>query len=399
MRAKNLLVIQGGGPTQVINGSLYGVLQEARERGIGRIFGSKRGIEGLVHGKLLDLGGVTAAQMERLRSSPGAILGSSRAKPSEPELEQAVENLRKLDVHWVLLIGGNGTMRAAQMLSTFCSNVNYEAGVIGIPKTVDNDIPRTDRCPGYASAARYIAQSTQDLGMDVHSLPQPVSILETMGRDVGWLAAAAAAGKKDEDDAPHLVYLPEIPFDLEKFLAALDNMVAKQGWAIVVVSEGIRDAAGRLVYQIEDRAQADALERPLIGDTAHFLAETVGKRLKMRCRNEKPGLLGRASMLHVSTQDRKDAELVGRAGVRGLFDGGKGTMVALRPVSDPGETGYEYIPLGAVGGAARAIPTDWICEGAIPVKEKFFHYVLPLVGDLALYPPGLSFGSEFHGDA
>ena len=306
----------------------------------------------------MDLGRLQAADLALLRATPGAALGSSRAKPTEEELAKLPELLRQHEVHDLLFMGGNGTMRGAEVISRICREAGHDARVLGVPKTVDNDIAVTDRCPGFASAARYIAQSTRDLGMDVRSLPQPVSILETMGRSVGWLAAAAAAGKRDEQDAPHLVYLPERPFDMDDFLSSLDGIVARQGWAIVAVSEGIRDRDGKYVYQVEDPAQSDPLNRPITGGVAQFLSEAVARHLKMRCRSEKPGLLGRASMLHAAPQDLKDADLVGRGAVRGLLAGETGKMVALLPLRDAGENGYSFVPLDAVAEVERPIPAD-----------------------------------------
>jgi 6-phosphofructokinase 1 len=378
--------MQGGGPTQVLNATLAAIVEEAQARGgFNRIFGARSGIKGLLQGGEVDLSQLSAAELKLLRVSPGAALGSSRAKPSEDDLGELVNYLRRREVRDLLFLGGNGTMRGAETVSRFCRESDYDVRVLGVPKTVDNDIAVTDRCPGFASAARYIAQSTRDLGMDVRSLPQPVSILESMGRSVGWLAAAAAAGKRDEQDAPHLVYLPERPFDLDEFLASLDRIVAKQGWAVAVVAEGIRNRDGRYVYQVADPAQSDPLQRPITGGVAQFLAEAVARQLKMRCRSEKPGLLGRASMLHASMQDQKDADLVGRAAVRGLLAGETEKMVSLLPLKDCGNSGYELVALDRVAEVERPIPAEWIGEGAIPVKESFFEYLGPLVGDLVPY--------------
>ncbi|MGH9599158.1 MAG: diphosphate--fructose-6-phosphate 1-phosphotransferase, partial [Terracidiphilus sp.] len=318
MTERNLLVVQGGGPTPVLNATLAAIVEEAHGK-FDRVFGARSGLNGLIHDQLADLSRLSQAELDLLRVSPGVALGSSRAKPSEEDLAQVVACLRRRNVRHLLFAGGNGTMRGAETVSRSCRAADYEVQAIGVPKTVDNDIAVTDRCPGYASAARYIAQAARDLGMDVRSLPQPVSILETMGRSVGWLAAASAAGKRDEQDAPHLVYLPERAFDMETFLADLDRIVAKQGWAVVAVAEGIRDRNNDFVYQVTDPAQTDPLNRPITGGVAQFLADTVARRLKMRCRSEKPGLLGRASILHASKQDMKDADLVGRVAVRGLL--------------------------------------------------------------------------------
>jgi ATP-dependent phosphofructokinase / diphosphate-dependent phosphofructokinase len=384
MSERNLLVIQGGGPTQVLNATLAAIVGEGRGK-FDRILGATAGVKGCARNCVVDLSGWTQAKLELLRLTPGAALGSTRAMPTADDLKQTVEMLRSRNIHDVLFIGGNGTMRGAETLGGFCRDAGHDVRVLGVPKTVDNDIVLTDRCPGYASAARYIAQSTQDLGLDVRSLPQPVSILETMGRSVGWLAAAAAAGKKDESDAPHLLYLPERPFVMSAFLADLDRIVSKQGWAIVVAAEGIRDAKGKFVFQVENPAQNDALERPITGGVAQFLAEAVAHNLKIRCRSEKPGLLGRASMLHVSGQDLSDAELAGRAAVRSLLKGETGKMVSLLPLREPGEAGFGLVPLDQVAGVERPIPEEWIGGGAIPPKEKFFQYLEPLIGSLMPY--------------
>ncbi|MDR3751602.1 MAG: diphosphate--fructose-6-phosphate 1-phosphotransferase [Terracidiphilus sp.] len=386
MTGRNLLLVQGGGPTQVLNATLVAIVEEARARGgFGRIFGARSGVSGLANGQVVDLDSLSPAELELLRVTPGAALGSSRAKPTQEDLSRFLACLRRLEVCDILFAGGNGTMRGAEVIGNYCHESGYEVQVLGVPKTVDNDIAVTDRCPGYASAARYVAQSTRDLGMDVCSLPQPVSILETMGRSVGWLAAASAAGKRDERDAPHMVYLPECPFEVDEFLSDLERVVAAQGWAVVVVAEGIRDGNGRFIYQVEDPAQSDALKRPLTGGVAQFLAETVARRLKMRCRSEKPGLLGRASMLHVSSQDMADAKLVGQGAVRGLLAGETQKMVSLVPQDAASETGYEFVPLNWVAEVERPIPAEWISAGAIPVKERFFRYLEPLMGDLLPY--------------
>ena len=384
MTERNLLVVLGGGPTPVLNATLAAIVEEARGQ-FAHVFGARSGVTGLVQDNLADLSRLSPAQLDLVRKSPGAALGSSRAKPSTEEMAQLLACLRRRNVRHLLFAGGNGTMRGAETVSRFCRAAGCEVQVIGVPKTIDNDIAVTDRCPGYASAARYIAQAARDLGMDVRSLPQPVSILETMGRSVGWLAAASAAGKRDEQDAPHLVYLPERAFDMEEFLGSLDRIVAKQGWAIVAVAEGIRDRNGSFVYQVTDPAQSDPLNRPLTGGVAQFLAETVARRLKMRCRSEKPGLLGRASMLHASTQDIKDADLVGRAAVRALLAGESEKMAALLPLANSSEAGYKLVPLAEVAEVERPIPTAWTQPGPIPVNHAFFQYLEPLMGSLVPY--------------
>ena len=392
------MIVQGGGPTTVFNASLSSVITESLcQARIGRVLGAKLGVKGLVQGDVVDLGQMTSGELGVLRSSPGAALGSSRFKPSADDLHRMVENLRRLDIRHLVFMGGNGTMRGAEVVSAFCRAVNFEVQIIGVPKTVDNDIAVTDRCPGYASAARYIAQSTRDLGMDIRSLPQPVTILETMGRDVGWLSGASSLARVAEDDAPHLVYVPELPFHKEMFLSDLDRIVTRQGWAVVVVSEGIRNEDGRLVYGMSDPSQLDPLKRPMTGGVGQFLAGVVAENLRIRCRSEKPGLLGRASMALVSAQDQQDAELVGRAGVRALLAGETDKMVALRPLEDAGSLGYDLVPLSAAAGVDRAIPSEWLTGGPLAVNDVFGDYLRPLVGELFRYSPALPAGLQTMG--
>jgi 6-phosphofructokinase 1 len=382
----NLLVVQAGGPTQVVNESLFGVLDAERRSGESRkVFGARKGLRGLIRNELADLSQWTDAELNLMRRSPGAVLGSSRVKPNDAEMENALRFLREREIHQVVFIGGNGTMHAALMISEFCKRAGYELQVIGVPKTVDNDINATDRSPGFASAAHYVAQSTRDLGMDVRALSQPVSILETMGRHVGWLAAASVMAKRSVNDAPHLVYIPEVAFSVDAFLGDLDSVLKKQDWAIVVVSEGIRGSEGRPVYENAEASQKDAFNRALPGGVSRYLAETVAQQLKVRCRDEKPGLLGRASILHVAPQDWIDAELVGRAGHAALMAGEDEKMVALDPLAAGAKAETRLVSLASVAGPDRAIPKEWIGDGNPPTNEGFADYLRPLIGELLQY--------------
>ena len=379
----NLLVLQGGGPTPVVNASLCGVVGEARRLGqFAQILGARYGFEGLVRDDILDFSAVSDDDLQRLKRSPGAALGSTRHKLADADIMTILDRLDALDVSALLVIGGNGTLRGADLISRAA---NDKLRVIGVPKTIDNDIPGTHRCPGFASAARHAAQSVRDLGMDVRTLPQPVSILETMGRTAGWLAGATVLGKIDVDHAPHLIYLPETPFETDKFLADIDRVVARLGWAVAVVNEGIRTASGAPVYECDSATQRDALSRAMPGGVAVHLADVVTRELKIRCRWEKPGLTGRASMLHVAPQDLLDAETVGRAGVRAAIEGDRGgVMVALTPLGSPQPT--TLVPLAIHAGGERVIPPAWLePRSDTAVAPSFIGYVKPLVGDLVPY--------------
>jgi len=346
-------------------------------------------MKGLSSADIIDLSPLKSQDLASLRNSPGAALGSSRFKPSEQDLLHCVEHLRRLDVGYLVFMGGNGTMRGADLFQRFCCDEDFDLQIIGVPKTIDNDIAATDRCPGFASAARFVAQSTLDLSMDVRSLPQPVSIFETLGRDVGWLAASSTFARRNSDDAPHLVYIPEIPFSKEAFLRDLDNVVSRIGWAVVVVSEGVQYADGSRVFEQKFTSQNTSTNRPLIGGVAQYLSGVVGEILGIRCRSEKPGLIGRSCTAQVSRQDLEDAELVGRTGVRALISGESGKMVALSPLGDGGQL-TALVPLSEAGGSHREIPAHWLSEGPLAVSGAFRDYLSPLVGELSYYPRPLS---------
>lgn len=387
----NLLVLQGGGPTPVLNTSLYAVLDEARRSGqIARIFAARHGIEGLVKSDLVDLTHLTDTDLQSLKRTPGATLGTTRYKPTENELEQVITTLRKHEVRHLILIGGNGSLIGAHVINQAAHRQGYDLRVIGCPKTIDNDIPHTDRCPGFGSAANYLAQSVRDLGQDVRALPQPVSIYETMGRSVGWLAATAALAKDagDEASAPHLIYLPELPFHPDRFLASVDRIVTKHGHCIVVVAEGLKRADGSPLYQSTAATQADALGRALPGGVATYLADHVTANLKIRCRSEKPGLCGRASMHHLSAQDAADAEVVGRAALRACLAGQTGKWVSLSPATKP----VQLLPL-PTEVSERHIPAHYLStpssDNNIPVNAAFLEYARFCAGALIDYPKPL----------
>ena len=384
------MIVQGGGPTAVFNASLASIVSEALQQpSFGKVLGAQWGMQGLSRGEVVDLGSLSADHLLRIRNSPGAALGSSRFQPREEDLERCVAHLRRLDVRSLIFMGGNGTMRGAGIVRDFCRRSSFDIAIVGVPKTIDNDITATDRCPGFASAARFVAQSTLDLAMDIRSLPQPVSIFETLGRDVGWLAASASLARLDTDDAPHLIYVPEIPFAREAFLADLEKVVSRLGWAVVIVSEGISYADGTPVFEQHIPAKGSVPNRPLIGGVAQYLSGIVAENLGIRCRSEKPGLIGRSATAHVSAQDKADAELVGRKAVRALVNGKTDCMVALRPLDSAGRAATELVQLEDASGSRRAIPLPWLQEGPIPVTEDFRAYLRPLIGDLSYYPRAL----------
>ncbi len=386
MAAGNLMVVQGGGPTAVFNASLASILEEAPQHPrIGKVYGARSGMKGLSSGQTVDLSRLSSSEVLSLANTPGAALGSSRFSPTEEDLDRCIEHLRRSEVRYLIFMGGNGTMAGARRFAEFSRAVNFDLRIVGVPKTIDNDIAATDRCPGFGSAARFVAQSTLDLSMDLRSLPQPVSIFETLGRDVGWLAASATLARRDGEDAPHIVCLPELPFSLPTFLSSLDNIVSRVGWASVVVSEGIVYADGTPVFEQKMPSHKGVPTRPLIGGVAQYLSGVVAEHLGMRCRSEKPGLIGRCAMAYVSSQDREDAKLVGREGVRALAAGATDQMVALTSLGSAGQAAARLVPLADAAGPSRRIPSAWLTDDTATVTEQFAHYVRPIVGELSYY--------------
>jgi 6-phosphofructokinase 1 len=381
----NLVVAQGGGPTAVINSSLRGVAEQALKDGrVGTVYGAGYGLEGVLGENFLDLGAERAETLQALHTAPGAALGSSRKRLSEAEYHRVLEAFRDHDVRYFLYIGGNGSMAACHRLHALAEKEGADVHIVGVPKTVDNDIAGTDHCPGYGSACRYYAVSVSELGMDVESLPTPVSIFETMGRNAGWLAAATGLARRSEADAPHLVYVPEHSLSLDRFLDDVQRIYDEHGWVVAAVGEGVTGEKGEALSATPTAVPTDDFDRALPGGAAAALARRVGRELGLRARSEKPGLCGRASVAHVSEVDRREAYELGRAGVQRAVQGARGVMVALRREED----GSAYsctltdVPLGEVAGRERLLPARFMNEPGNMVSKAFCDYAAPLLGGM-----------------
>jgi len=380
-RVGSLLVLQAGGPTAVINTTLAAVIETAKDSGqISTVCGVRRGLEGLIHNDMAILDTVSAGALAALRCQPGAALGSSRMPLTGSDIVSVRATLAAWDATALLMIGGNGTMLAAKQLDAALAAAGVGTKVIGVPKTADNDIPGTDRCPGYASAARFVAQSVRDVVEDVRTLPVPVSIFETMGRDTGWLVAASALARSADCPGPQIILLPEHPFVRESFLGRVDHAMKRDGWVVVAVSEGICNASGQPVFETGIKAHRDAVGRPVPGDVGPYLAGEVGRSLGLRCRSEKPGLCGRTSIDLVAPQDRADAEAVGRAAVEEAIRGPGGMMITLGPIDRSGQdlqTGV--VALADLEEKRRGLPPDWINRHGEP-NVDFIDYLAPRIG-------------------
>jgi len=381
---KNLIIGQSGGATAVINASLVGAVEAAMaDERIDGIYGMLHGIEGLLKDELVDLRRQPGDVWSRLLHTPSAALGSCRYKLQEGDAERAIELLRRYDVHYLLYIGGNDSADTAHRLALTAQGMGYELQAISIPKTIDNDLPFTDHCPGYGSAARFIALATMDSSMNTMSIPwhYPVKVIETMGRDAGWLAASAALGKRDEVDPPHIILMPEKPFNTDEFLKQVEEVYRRLGYVIIVAAETMRDEQAQALGAAGQAGQ-DAFQHPLLSGAAQFLVELVRQRLKLRARFDKPGDLQRMASNSISGTDRDEAYLVGQMGVRAVLEGENDKMVTLVRHMDPNyhcTTGL--VELASVANEQRLMPDAYLDADKTMVTQAFYDYALPLIGD------------------
>lgn len=375
---QNLLIVHGGGPSAVLNASLYGVIKEAKKQGIPKIYGAAGGSEGILKERFFELEQLAEKELGMMLRTPGSVIGTSRFELGPDDYEKMPEIFKKYQIGYVLLNGGNGTMDTCGKICHACRD--REIFVMGIPKTVDNDIAITDHTPGFGSAASFLAETVREIGADVRSLPIHVCIVEAMGRNAGWLTAASALAREEPGDAPHLIYLPERPFQEEAFLEDVRQMYEEKGGVVVVVSEGLRRADNRsIVPLIYSSGRAE-----YFGDVGAYLAELVIKKLGIKARSEKPGLLGRASIGTRSERDVEEAVLVGREAVKAAVEGRTGQMVGLFRTEDE-QGGYEVhtelIPVEEVMLHEKKMPEFFINERGNDVTKEYLDWCGPLVGD------------------
>ena len=384
----NLLVVHGGGPTAVLNASLYGVIREAQASpDIQKIYGAIGGSEAILTENFLDMGELEDEKIELLLQTPGTAIGSSRFPLEQEQYEAMVDILKKNNIKYVLFNGGNGSMDTCGKVSKVCEGEGIY--VVGIPKTMDNDISIIDHAPGFPSAAKYIATVTKEVGADVKSLPIHVCVIEAMGRNAGWITAASALARKNPGDAPHLIYLPERNFNEEEFLEDVKKLYEELGGVVVVVSEGLRNEKGESIVPPifkTDRAV-------YYGDVSAYLAVLVIKKLGIKARSEKPGLCGRTSMLLQSEADRQEAILVGREAVKAALAGQTGVMVGIkRKAGETYEVETPLIPIEEVMLNERVMPEEYINERGNDITGSFVDWCRPLIdGDL---PEMVSFKDE-----
>ncbi len=375
--AMNILVAHGGGPTAVINCSLQGVVEAARSSGkVGRIYAARFGAEGILAGDLIDLTDVPAETISRLGRTPASAIGSCRRKLTDADYPTVLETLKKFDIGAFFYNGGNDSMDTCHKVNELAKREGLDLRVMGIPKTMDNDLVLTDHCPGFCSAARYAALSAAELALDASALPIHVVVLELMGRDAGWVTAASYMAAR-LTRCQVLTYLPEVPVDEDRMMADIESAWAKGQGLLVTVSEGIRDLDGR---PLADTGIVDGFGHTIPGGTAQHVSDLIMQKLGVKSRAEKPGLLGRTAIPYVSPVDRQEAYAAGRYAVNAALRGESGYMVSIQARREPDyQSSMELVPLAEVANAVKTFPPAWI-DGGNRIGEGFFGYALPLMG-------------------
>ncbi|MBR2695125.1 MAG: 6-phosphofructokinase [Thermoguttaceae bacterium] len=393
----NAIIGQSGGPTSVINASLCGVIQTCLEKGsvgesarINKILGMKYGIEGFMQDQVIDLGAQPADVINGLKTTPASALGSCRYKLKEADFAPVLAKLKKYGIRYYFLIGGNDTMDTIHRVEAYCKSQGYELRGIGVPKTVDNDLFATDHTPGFPSAARYVALSVKQAGMlarDMKKVDQYV-IFQTVGRSAGWLPAAAVCAKDSEDDAPHIILLPERPFVKEQFLKEVREAHDKYGWVSIVCGEGVCYADGRPVSASEVADNFSNVEFGAMAGTsaAMMLHRMIADEFGWRGEFQVTESLQMSAADRVTMLDIDEAWRCGMRAVELALAGESGVMVTMNRISNnPYKVEFGTAPLSEVANGEKPMPDNFICDDRYFVTEACLDYLKPLVGEMPKY--------------
>ena len=380
----NCLVAQSGGPTSVINASLAGVVSEALNyECIEEIYGGLNGVLGILNEHIIDLAAESQQNIRGLRYTPGAALGTCRYKlKKQSDFDRVLQVFEAHNIRYFFYAGGNDSQDTADKISKLAQERGYELRVIGIPKTIDNDLVTTDHTPGYGSVIKYVATTVKEIACDNAAMGQHdlVQIIEVMGRSAGWIAAGAALAKRRDEpnEAPHLIYLPEVAFSQEKFVSDVQHVLQKEKYCIVVVGEGLVDADGN--YVSTDNAGADAFGHSQLGGAGEYLRTLVEEGLQVKARSVKLGMAQRAAVHCSSKADNDEAYLAGQAAVQAAINGETDKMVTLLRSEGDGyscETGLA--PLSEIANGVKKLPESWINEDGVSMNYNFYKYALPLI--------------------
>lgn len=381
----NLLVGQSGGPTPVINASLAGVIYEAQKNNhIKKIYGMEQGIEGLLAGNIREIA-LSEKEINLLKVTPASALGSCRYKVKDEDYPKILQILKDNNIRYFFYIGGNDSMDTCHKIAELAKREGYEMYTIGIPKTIDNDLPITDHCPGFGSAARFAAVSTISAGRDLEAMKtfDDVAIIEIMGRHAGWLTAASALLRNDFKDAPHLIYLPERTFRIEKFLEDIKNIHQELGYVFVAICEGIRDENNEFIGTANVEKDSFGHVPVALGDgPAAYLAKIVKNELGLKARYNRCGTVQRSFAECNSNVDREEAFLVGCKAVEFALKGISGKMVTInREEGEQYKSTFDITPLENVANVEKLMPDEFINAEGNYITESFKKYALPLIGD------------------
>ncbi len=395
--SRNIIVGQSGGPTSVINSSLAGVFQAAKDLGADKIYGMRNGIEGLLNEQYIDMTDYlrTAMDVEILKRTPSAFLGSCRFKlptvDKSPETyDRIIEVLRKLDIQHFFYIGGNDSMDTIKQLSEYAKDKNItDITFMGVPKTIDNDLAVTDHTPGYGSAAKYIGTTIKELSRDCVVQPiDVVTIVEIMGRNAGWLAAAAALAKGEDCEGADLIYLPETVFDIDKFLAKIEEIQKTKRQILVAVSEGIKTADGKYVCEASaSNMLVDSFGHKALGGTASTLANIVGSKFGCKTRPIEFSTIQRCASHIGSLTDVNEAFLVGGQVVKAAFEGVTGKVgIYVRVSNKPYMMNTDIYDVNAIANVEKTVPQEWIINDGTYVSQDAIDYMSPLIqGEITPY--------------
>lgn len=385
----NVIVGQSGGPTAVINSSLAGVYKTAKDRGARKVYGMLHGIQGLLEEKYVDLSEHIKSDLDidLLKRTPSAYLGSCRYKLPEIKgntdfYDRIFEILDKLEIEYFFYIGGNDSMDTIKKLSDYAILNGSTIKFMGVPKTIDNDLAVTDHTPGYGSAAKYIASITKEVIRDglVYGT-KSVTILEIMGRNAGWLTGAAALAKGEDCEGPDMIFLPEIPFDMDEFMKKVEQLQKEKSSVVVAVSEGVKVADGRYVCELTDNIDyVDAFGHRQLTGTARYLAERISREVGCKTRAIEFNSLQRCASHIVGRVDITEAFQVGGAAVKAAFEGETAKMIILKRISDdPYLCVTDLYDVHKIANVEKKVPREWINEAGDYVTPEFVNYVRPLI--------------------
>ena len=397
---KNAIVGQSGGPTAVINASLYGVVYEAlnREDVFGNVYGMINGIEGFLHDQLMDMKPLdTSGELELIKTTPGSHLGSCRYKLPE-DLSDTVypklfEKFEKYNIGYFFYIGGNDSMDTVSKLSRYAASINSDIRFMGLPKTIDNDLVLTDHTPGFGSAAKYVASTVREIAIDasVYDNKHSVTIVEIMGRHAGWLTAASALARKFKNDNPVLIYLPEVAFDQDAFIEKIKSSLETTSNLVVCISEGIHTADGTFICELGSEVGVDTFGHKMLTGSGKYLENLVKERLGVKVRSVELNVSQRCSSAMLSKTDQKEAIASGSFGVTAAIKGETGKMVAFKRQS-PLTLDADYVlnyateDVNEICNKEKTVPLEWISEDGSDVTESFLAYARPLVRGNVLVP-------------